>query len=571
MKIIKRQDVKKQNIIQFCLLFLIIILANVLGSFVFTRLDLTSEKRYTLSSNTKEMLRNLEDIVFFKVYLEGDLPAHYKKLRNETRIILNEFRSYNKTKIQFEFVDVTEGKDRRATFQITEDLRSKGINPIVDTDGTGSEISQRVIIPGAIATFKGREMPIQLLSNVMGGAQNRDLLINSSIQGLEFQFADAIKKLTTTHRKGIALLEGYGGLSRVESSEAERLLSEYYRVERVTINGQLNALSGFSAIILAKPDSMINDKDKFIIDQFIMKGGKALFLIDPVYADMDSLRKNDETISYPKRLNLEDMFFKWGFRINTNLVMDISSVPIPVITGMVGDQPEYKFFSWPFFPMLISNNNHPIVKNINPVKVQFASSIDNVAGQGIKVTPLLTTSRYSRRISTPATIKLDVINEKPDRKLFDQSNLNVALLLEGEFESVFSNRIPPSIAEDPNIDFRERSVANSIIVVSDGDVIRNQSVWRDGRFLVYPLGFDRFTQTTFGNADFLLNAMSYLLDENNLLNIRSREIQIRLLNKDKINDEKLKWQIINLVFPILSIIVIGFLYNFLRKKNILKF
>lgn len=566
MNITKRQEVKKQNIIQFALLIAIIIMINIVGRYVFTRIDLTTEKRYSLSKNTKDLVRNLDDVVFIKVYLDGDLPAHYKKLRNETRIMLNEFRSYGKAKIQFEFIDITEGKDRRATFQITEELRSKGIQPIVDTDQSGSEVSQRIIIPGAIAIYREREVPIQLLVNVMGGANNKEMMINQSIQALEFKLADAIRKLTAQFKPGVAFLEGYGGLSRVETSEAERILSEYYRIERKTINGQLNALNGFQGIILAKPDSAISDKDKFIIDQFIMKGGKALFLIDPVFAEMDSLREKDQSISYPKRLNLEDMFFKWGFRINTDLLMDVSAVPIPIITGMVGNQPEYKFYNWPYFPMIISKNNHPIVKNINPVKLEFVSSIDDVSGYGINKTPLLTTSRFTRRISTPATIKLGTINETPDRKLFNRSELTVSMLLEGEFESVFHNRIPIEIAEDPEINFRNKSIPTKMIVVSDGDIIKNQFVWRDGRYIVYPLGYDRFTQTTFGNADFLLNAMSYLLDENNLLDIRSREIKIRLLDKDRVEKEKFKWQFINLVFPILILVIIGFIYNSLRKR-----
>lgn len=566
MKITKRQEVKKQNIIQFILLIVIIVLVNIVGRYVFTRFDLTTEKRYSLSKNTKELIRNLEDVVYFKVYLEGDLPAHYKKLRNETRVMLNEFRSYGKTKIQFEFIDITKGKDRRATFQITEELRSKGIQPIVDTDQTGTEVSQRIVIPGAIAMYREREMPIQFLVNVMGGANNKEMMINHSIQALEFKLADAIRKLTVSFKPGIAILDGYGGLSRVETSEAERILSEYYRIERKKIDGQLNALSGFQAILLIKPDSAINDKDKFIIDQFIMKGGKAMFLIDPVYADMDSLRESDQALSYPKRLNLEDMFFKWGFRLNTDLLMDISAVPIPIITGMVGNKPEYKYYNWPYFPMIISKNNHPIVKNIDPIKLEFVSSIDDVSGAYLKKTPLLTTSRFTRRISTPANIRLATINEQPDRKLFNKSELTVSMLIEGEFESVFHNRIPLEIAEDPEINYKSKSIPTKMIVVSDGDIIKNQFVWRDGRYIVYPLGFDRFNQTTFGNADFLLNAMSYLLDENNLLDIRSREIKIRLLDKEKVKNEKFKWQFINLVFPILSLIIVGLIFNFLRKR-----
>lgn len=560
-------NIRRQNIIQFVLLLIIIILLNVVGKYVFTRIDLTAEKRYTLSSQTKELIRNLEDIVFFRVYLEGDLPAQYKRLRNETRIMLNEFRSYSKNFIQFEFVDITADKDRRAISQIVEDLRFKGIQPIIDYEGSGTEVSQKIIIPGVIATYREREVPIQLLVTSLGpGTSDKEAIVNSSIQALEFKLADAIRKLTVKFKPKVAIIEGHGELKPVETAEAQRLLSEYYNVERITINGQLNALDGVNCIIVARPDSAFSDKDKYIIDQFIMKGGSALWLIDAVYADMDSLRNSGETVSYSKRLNLEDMLFKWGVRINTDLVMDINGAPIPILTGMVGDQPQFEYYTWYFFPLILSNQLHPIVKNLNPVKLDFASSIDTVGGRGIKKTVLMTTSQFSRKINTPATVSLDVIEKVPEKKLYNKQHIPVAVLLEGEFKSVFLNRLPPEIYENPEMNYRERSRPTKMIVVSDGDVIRNQYIFRDGRYSVYPLGFDRFTNTTYGNADFLMNAMSYLCDESSLLEIRSRELKIRLLDKARVAEEKVKWQFFNLVLPIIFIVCIGVILTLFRKR-----
>lgn len=560
-------NIRRQNILQFVLLLIIIILLNVVGKYVFKRIDLTAEKRYTLALQTKELVRNLDDIVFFRVYLEGDLPAQYKRLRNETRIMLNEFRSYSKNFIQFEFVDITADKDRRAISQIVDDLRSKGIQPIVDYAGSGTEVSQKIIIPGAIATYREREVPIQLLVTSLGpGTADKEAIVNSSIQALEFKLADAIRKLTSTRKPKVAMIEGHGELQPVETAEAQRLLSEYYNIERVTINEQLNALDGFQCIIVAKPNSAFSDKDKYIIDQFVMNGGSALWLIDPVYADMDSLGNSGETVSYAKRLNLEDMLFKWGARINTDLVMDINGAPIPILTGMVGDQPQFEYYTWFFFPLILSNQLHPIVKNLNPVKLDFASSIDTVGGSGIRKTVLLTTSQFSRKVNTPATISLDILDKAPERKLYNKQHIPVAVLLEGEFESVFLNRLPPEIYENPEMKYMERSNHTKMIVVADGDVIRNQYVFRDGRYSVYPLGFDRFTNTTYGNADFLLNAMSYLCDENNLLEIRSRELKIRLLDKTKVEEERVKWQFVNLIIPIFFVVIIGVILVFVRKK-----
>lgn len=567
LKPIHRKRIKRQNIFQFLLLLSIVVFANIAGQFLFTRFDLTSEKRYTLSQNTKDLIRGLDDVVYFRVYLEGDLPAQYKRLRNETKTMLNEFRSYAKNNIQFEFIDITEGKDRASTYQITEELSAKGIQPIIDYDGTGSEMSQRIIIPGAIVSYREREVPIQLLVTSIGPESgNKDAIINNSIQALEFKLADAIRKLTMTYKPRIAFVDGQYELKPVQTAEAEMLFSEYYIVEHVVIDGKLDALKKYQGIVIAKPDSAFTDKDKFIIDQFIMNGGKVLWLIDAVYAELDSLRNTPETVAYSKTLNLEDMLFKYGARINTDLLMDVNGAPIPILTGMIGDQPEFKYFSWYYFPMIFSNQKHPIVKNINPVRLEFASSIDTVGGSGIKKTVLLTTSPNTRKMNTPVTISLSAIEQEPDKKLFNKRNVPVAVLLEGEFESVYFNRLPPEIYENRDINYKSKSVPTKMIVVSDGDVIKNQHVWNNGNYMTYPLGYDRFTNTTYGNADFILNAMSYLVDENNLLEIRSRELKIRLLDKAKIKADRLYWQVFNLLLPILLIGLMGINLVFARKR-----
>ncbi len=557
----------KQSTLRVVLFLVSIIMLNVIGSYVFLRLDLTSEKRYTLSGQTKELIRNLDDIVFFRVFLDGELPAQYKKLRNETKTMLNEFRTYGKNNIQFEFVDITAGKDRKAIQQIVDELSGKGIKPIVDVQGSGTAMLQKIIIPAAIVTYREREVPVQLLVTSSGpGSADKEKIVNNSIQALEFKLADAIRKLTITQRPKVAFIEGQYELKPVETAEAQRLLSEYYNIERVTINGQLNALDGFRCIVIAKPDSAFSDKDKYIIDQFVMKGGSVLWLIDAVYADMDSLSSKEGVIAYSKRLNLEDMLFTWGVRINTDLVMDINGAPIPVFTGMVGDQPQFEYFTWYYFPLILSNQLHPIVKNINPVKLDFVSSLDTIGAKNIRKSVLLTTSAFSRKMSTPVTISLKEIDKIPEKKLYNKQHIPVAVLLEGEFESVFNNRLPPEISENPEMNYRSKSIPAKMIVVSDGDVIKNQYVYRDGRYSVYPLGFDRYTNTTYGNADFILNAMNYLCDEKNLLEIRSRELKIRLLDKEKVKKERIKWQFYNLVLPVFFVVLAGIIIAFIRRR-----
>ncbi len=572
MKTPNRKDTKRNNLIQFALLIIIVIFLNIIGSYTFKRIDLTTEKRYTLSPNTKKIIKELDDIIYFRVFLEGSLPAQYKKLRNETKIMLDEFRSYNKQNIQYEFIDVIADKDRRQIHDIIYDFRSKGIQPIIDRQGSETEVSEKIVIPAAIVTYGEREMPISLLVYSLGSqASNTEFLINNSIQALEFKLADAIRKLTIVNKPKVGILIENSSLKDVQIADAQTALSEYYNVEKVRLDEQFHSLRGFQGLIIAKPDSAFSEKNKFIIDQFIMKGGKVMWFVDAVSAEIDSLRNKPNTVAVSKQLNLEDMLFKYGVRINTDLLLDVKAIPIPIVTGMKGDHPDIELHSYPFFPMVFTQNLHPIVHNLNPIKTEFVSSIDTVGGKGIKKSVLLTTSQFSRKMNTPATVSIDLLYQEPERALYNKANIPIAVLLEGEFESVFLNRLPAEIVESTDINYFEKSIPNKMIVVSDGDMIKNQFVWSEGKYMVYPLGFDKHTNTTFGNKDFLLNSMSYLCDENNLLDIRSRELKIRLLDKEAIKKDRLKWQLINMLIPIVFVAFIGLLFIFLRKRSMYYF
>lgn len=560
--------VAKQNIAEFVFLLIILALLNIIGNIIFFRFDLTSEKRYTLSEKTKSIIRNLDDIVYFKVYLDGALPAQYKRLRNEVRTILNEFRSYNKKFIQFEFEDIVKGKDKKAIHQITEELRSKGIQPVIDYQGSETEASQQLIIPGAVATYKERQTGIQLLLSPTSplASNNKELLINNSIQALEFLLVDAIRKLTKKQKEKIAFIDGHGELKPVEVASIIEKLSEYYNIERVIIDGKLNALKGFSCIVIAKPTKYFSEKDKFIIDQFIMNGGTAFFLIDQVDVNMDSLKNNSETIGIAKNLNLDDMLFKWGARINYDLLLDVNGAHIPIMTGMIGNQPQFKYYSWYYFPIIFGSEKHPITKNIEPVKFEFTSSIDTIAIKDIKKTILLHTSRYTQRKNTPVTINLNEILKPPQQMFFNRKHLPIAILLEGNFESVFYNRIPPEISDNPEINYKSKSIHTKIIVVSDGDVIKNQFQIRNDNYLVYPLGYDRYTNITYGNETLIMNCISYLVDKINLLEIRSREIRLYIFDKNLLKTEQFKWQMLNFIIPIIFVIIIGIFIFLIRKQ-----
>jgi len=575
----QKSNIKISNLTQLILGLVVIILVNIISSFVFTRIDLTSEKRYSLSDATKNMLVDIDDLVFFRVYLEGEFPSGFKQLARETRELLDEFRACN-ANIEYEFINPSDSPDNLERQRIYQQLVEKGLNPtdlqVKTKDGT----SKKLIFPGAIVSYHGREIPVELLLSQR--TANPDEILNNSTQNLEFALADGIRKVIGNMRPKIALIEGHGELDKQETADITVALWDYYSVERVRIDGQLNSLTErkaidstrvrisnkFDAIIIAKPDSAFSDKDKFIIDQYIMRGGKVLWLIDPVFASMDSLQVNTETMGVSLDLNLTDMFFKYGIRLNNNLVMDLNAMQIPVQVGEMGGQPQYEFFPWYYFPILTPLSENPIVRNLNALKTEFISSIDFVnQSSDIEKTILLSTSRYSRTVNVPVMINLAIMGEKPDERLFNKQNIPVAALLEGKFESVYANRMPPEILEDKDIDFTEESSNTKMIIIADGDMIRNQMQFSQGNYMPLPLGYDKYTGQQFGNKEFILNAMNYLTDDSGLISIRSKELRMRLLDRTKVENERTFWQILNTVVPIVLVLIFGMIQGVLRKRK----
>jgi len=573
----KKKDIRSQNILQLALSLLAIVLINLISNFLFTRIDLTAEKRYSLSPVTKDLIRNLDDIVYFKVYLDGEFPAGFKRLRNETREMLDELRAYSDN-IQYEFIDPSAIKDSKDRTNLYRSLSSKGLEPtelqVRKEDGT----SQQVIFPGALVSYKGKEIPMQLLISQVNTAP--EVVLNNSIQSLEYNISTSIRKLSKALNMKIAFIEGQGELKAPEVADITNTLSEYYEVERVTINNQINALTEheakegskaqirnkYAAIIIAKPDSAFNEKDKFIIDQYIMHGGKVLWLIDPVAASMDSsLQNTGETMGIAMDLKLEDQLFRYGARLNPDLVMDLSACPIPIKTGQIGNQPQFEFFPWFFFPIISPHSNHPIVNNLNAVRGEFMSTIDAIPVDGVKQTILLTTSEYSRMVNTPALVSLRYLKKKPDPRMFAGPPAIVALLMEGSFPSLFQRRMPAEITNDPLIGFLEVSKPTKMIVISDGDVIHNY--FDSKRNVPIPLGYDKYTRQTFGNSDLVMNAINYLCDDSGLISVRSRELKLRLLDGTRTEKDKLLLQVLNTVLPILLVLVFGITRSWMRRRK----
>lgn len=570
----RKKNIRKRNIIQLGLAIVLIILVNIIASFIFTRFDLTAEKRYTLSKATKQILKKLDDVVFFKVYLEGDLPPGFRRLSNETREMLNEFRAYSDN-IQYEFVDPSSNpntKERNDAYRL---LVERGLQPTDLRTTKKGQSSQLIIFPGTIVTFKGREVPAQLLMTQLGQDPNK--VLNNSIQALEYNLASAIQKLTTTIKPRIAFIEGQGELSQSETFDFQNTLSEYYNVERIKINHKVNSLAlrmktdsvhdqlinKFQAIIIAKPTKPFDEKDKFLIDQFIMRGGKVLWVIDPVFASMDSLAKYSSTMGIVNETNLTDQLYNYGVRLNNNLVLDLNANQIVIKTGQVGNQPQLDYFPFYYFPLLVPYQKNPIVNGLNLIKTEFVSSLDTVPVPGVKSTYLLSTSPYSRIVNAPAYIDLEILKKEPDPAMYNRGRQPVAVLLEGVFTSAYLFRIPPELEQNVDLGYRNKSNPTKMIVIADGDVVKNQFEVSQGYPL--PLGYDQWTRQTFGNKDFVMNAINYLCDDSGLITVRSRELKLRMLDSAKVTSNRLFWQLLNILLPVVLVLVFGLIKFRIRK------
>ncbi|MBR4137215.1 MAG: gliding motility-associated ABC transporter substrate-binding protein GldG [Bacteroidales bacterium] len=581
----KRKNIKRNEITSLVITLIIIVLINIIGSFVYTRLDLTSEKRYTISNTSRDILKNLDDYVFFRVYLEGEFPAGFKKLRKETKEMLDEFRAYSKF-IDYEFINPSESNDpveRQETYKI---LYQSGLNYYTETVQTNTGLQQIMIWPGIILSYRENELPIDLLSGQSG--QSQEAVLNNSAQDLEYKLISAIKEISTKNRATVAFVDGHGELSDLEVYDIANAISKKYFIKRTTLNEQINSLMkrdfdrdsnivikpSYDAIIIAKPTIPFSEKDKFIIDQYIMYGGKVMWLLDPVSASMDSLQNAESTMGLALNLNLDDQLFKYGLRMNKNLLLSYPCAQIGLVTGQ-GNNMQSILLPWYYFPLLSPASEHPIVRNLEAVKADFVSSLEpTTSAPEIQKIPLLKTSDYTKVSSAPVYISLDILNQRPSASMFPQKGIMTAYLLNGVFHSLYENRMPVEITNSSEIGFKTESANTSMIVIADGDIIRNQLAQLDyakknnkrvGSPL--PLGYDQYTNNTYGNKQFIENAISYLLEGDGLINIRSRELKIRLLDMNKVNDNPTLWQVVNVILPSAIMIILGIVLAILRKKK----
>jgi gliding-associated putative ABC transporter substrate-binding component GldG len=558
MKISNKLNLKTLGITIFVLIVL-----NVLGSLFFHRFDLTKDKRYTLSETSLNILKQVKNPLSIKIYMQGELPADFRRLQQETKQLLEEFQAYNGN-IVFEFVNPMENEDE--SMEIVKSLYQKGLTPInITVDDKGKQ-SQAMVFPWAVAVYNNKEVNIPLLKNIMGASTTKK--VTGSIQHLEYSIADAINKITKDRQKKIAIIKGNGELSEIHIGKLLRQIKESYYIGPFTLdsvakdpNGTLKALKNYDLAIISKPTQNFSDEEKEVLDQFIINGGKTLWLVDQVAADIDSLyNQAGATLAYPRDLNLNDMFFKYGFRINPDLVKDEQGSPIKLATGEQGSATQYQDFIWKFAPVVTPTSLHPIVKNLGGIKFDFVSPIDTLKN-GIKKTVLMQSSQYSKKIGTPAEINLNIVTEQtsPDDYL-NKGNLILSVLLEGSFNSVFENRVLPF----KDNSFLPKGKPTKMIVVSDGDIARNQL---DKNMMPVELGYDQRTGNLYDNKDFMMNCVNYLLDDTGLINIRSKDVELPLLDKEKVYENYTVTQFITIGLPILILLVFGVAFTFIRKRK----
>lgn len=540
----------------------LIVIVNVVAALYFFRVDLTEEKRYSIKDQTKDLLNSLEEDVFIEVYLEGELNAPFRRLRKNIEETLEEFRIYSGNKIKFTFTDPGAAAGPKARSEFMNDLASRGIQPTNVVDNKNGQRVEKIIFPGALISYGGFETGVMLLKGNKGATS--DQRINQSIEGIEFELANAIYKLANSERKKIGFIRGHGEVDSLSIASFNNDLLELYDVFKVDLNRSAD-LSKYDVLVIAKPKRSYSVLEKFRLDQFIMNGGKGLFLIDKLDASMDSATR-DDYFALPYEHNLDDLLFRYGLRINADLVQDQQSAPYPVVTGQVDGKPEVQLLEWPYFPLVSTYPEHPITRNLDAIHMKFASSIDTVKAIGVKKTPLLLSSPYSQVIGAPVHISINDLRRMDPAK-FTTPHVPLSYLLEGSFTSLFKNRFLPAGA-DSSV-FKGDGKSTKIIVVSDGDIIRNEINPRTRQ--PQELGFDPFTNLKFANHDFLLNSIAYLVEENGLIQARSKEVKLRPLDRSKITEGKTKWQIINLVLPLVLLVVYGVIRSVIRKRKYARF
>lgn len=543
----------------------IIVVLNVAGHFVFKRFDLTADKRYTLSQTSLNIVGQVKEPLYIDVFLEGKFPGEFKKLQTETQQLLEEFKAQNPN-IIFQFVNPLEDEDNKD--KTMQSFMERGLTPVNVTVNDKGQQTQEVVFPWAVATCGNRSVKVPLLKNMMGASTAQKVV--SSVQHLEYAFANAINTISKAKQKKVAVIQGNGELHDILMADFIKSIKDNYYIGPFTLDSvakspvnSLKYLKKYDLAIIAKPTEAFTDEEKQVLDQFLVNGGKAIWLVDQVNIEMDSLHnESGANLAFPRDLNLNDMFFKYGVRIQPDLIFDLQNTPIALATGGQGSATQYTQYPWFYSPMIYptKDTKNPVVSNLDGIKFEFANPIEPLKND-IKKTVLLQSSQYSKLVGTPAEINLKIVSQRPDSKDFTGSgNYPVAVLLEGQFHSVYENRVLPF----KDATFKTKNKAGKMIVISDGDVIKNQL---DKNFQPLELGYDKWTNNLYANKEFMMNCVNYLLDDNGLINIRSKEVNLPILDKEKVYASYTYSQVITVAVPLVILLLFGVAFTFLRKRK----
>ena len=541
-----------KNKIKYSVLILIgLILFNVLATRFNYRWDLTQDKRYTLSETTKDLLEKIDENILVKVYLKGDFPLDFKRLQQETYQHIQELKSHNNN-LHVLFIDPS---------GMEEELIERGLQAsrlTVEEEGT---ISEALIFPWAEISYKSKTAQVPLLVESQNSQEEQ---IQFSIENLEYAFTNAIASLLSDKLKTIAILRSNEELEDIYLYDFLTSLKEKYQIapfllskENESSSNILKELQEYDLCILPKPTKVFTEDEKLILDQYIMNGGKTLWLLDNVVAEMDSLQQTGEALFIPRELNLTDLLFSYGVRINYTLVEDLYCSKIAIATGNIGTKTQFNQFLWRYYPLVTPNKSHPISKKINPINLHFPTNIDTLKND-IKKTVLLESSKLTKLHGLPSLVSLSSIADKVAVEDFNSNPQIMGVLLEGNFTSAYEHRTRAFIS-----DYKAKSSPNKMLIISDGDIIANQI--QNGQ--PTRMDIDKWTGQQFGNKDFLLNSVDYLLNDTGILNLRGKTLNLKLLNKEEVARSKSIVQLLNIVLPLLLLTIFGLLYTYLRKRK----
>ena len=546
---------------------LALIALNIIGQYFYHRFDFTADKRFTLNDKTKKILTSTNKPVIVTVFLDGELPPAFKRLKAAVKDLLSDYKAYSKTDLKVVFVDPIAGLNQADQDTVINNLYQNGIEATSLSVKTESGLTQKFVFPMAMIESDGKQLPVKLFQN-LDASRNYEENINNSIENLEYIFTSSLKKVITGKNPRVGFTEANGELSDLQLNDAIHTLSNSYEVGRVNLNTIDKAgLDKLNLLIVAKPTKAFTEAEKYKINYFVMNGGRVVWSVDQVKADLDSLRESGQQMVFNSNLNLDDMLFMYGARINYNVIADANCAEIPVATGSVGGQSQIQMVPWLYYPILLPDTVQSVVKNLDGIKSEFPSTVDTIGVKGITKSYILTSSAFNKVFEVPKLFSLQMVAEQPDPKTFHSVPKNVGLMLEGNFPSVFAGRPLPTEITAP---YTTANVGKSskIIVIGDGDIFKNQVVEKDGSPL--PLGYDRYSKVTYGNKALLLNIVDYLTDEDNLIALRNKEVKIRLLDKAKLKLEKTNWQMVNIVAPLLLLIFFAIFQHYYRKYKYAK-